>query len=360
MMCGPEKLSGNAEFLRRFSTTATSMRVPLQGGMDLTSRCNMSCVHCYAGPAPHSEKDTEVDTESVIRILDQVADAGCLFFLFSGGEPLLRDDFSDVYAHARGRGMIVSVFTNATLVDDRIVGLFSRMPPYSVEVTMYGVSPEVHDSVTRVRGSHEACMRGVRMLKDAGFRVVLKTILMRQNRHEFESLERLAGDLGLEFRMDPMLFPRMDGDPAPLEFLVEPGEAVAAEMSGGNRMGQWREYADKTTGVSTSGKMYDCGAGVSTFHVDSRGVLHPCLMARNVGYDLTQGSFETGWNDVIPSIREKQARQDDPCGSCGKRGTCSYCPASFDIGIGGNEYRKYACDVSEKREQVLKEQILQA
>ena len=354
MICRDDNTVDNVEFLRRFAAKADSSRIPLTGGIDLTYRCNLRCIHCYAGPCSGGRAaKKELSTAQVKEIISQAADAGCLFLLISGGEPLLREDFPVIYAHAKRAGLIVTVFTNATLVDDRIVELFERLPPHGVETTLYGASAATHDGITRVKGSFDSALGNVETLADRGFNVTLKTILMKQNSSEFQGMERLARELGVRFKMDAMIFPRLDGDLSPLGELVPAQAAVEKEFSSGHRVDSWRNYAARTKALPGTDRQYDCGAGVSSFHVDPYGNLLPCLMARGVKYDLTRGTFEAGWREVIPLIRKKAAAPSRPCGACDKRAFCSFCPGAFEMDASDTHFR-YVCEVAgERRKRLL-------
>ena len=144
---------------------AVERRIPLNGSLAMTHRCQLRCVHCYLGderytpPAPAGE----LPTAFWLDLLDQVAAAGCLNLLVTGGEPLLRPDFAAVYEHAIRRGLLVTVFTNGTLVDERVVDLFAEWPPQLVEVSLYGASAPVYERVTGIPGSHGRCLRGSRV-----------------------------------------------------------------------------------------------------------------------------------------------------------------------------------------------------
>ena len=374
-LCHDNHAGENDAFLKKFNSEVARSRVPLSGGMDLTYRCNLNCAHCYAKPAGAGG---ELNTGEVVSIIDQVSEAGCLFFLMTGGEPLLREDFGTIYSHARMRGLIVTVFTNATLVDEQTAALFGELPPRSVEVSIYGATPSTHDGITGVEGSHERCLRGVRLLRERGVKLVLKTVLMNRNADEFHAMERLAVEMGARFRMDAMLFPRLDGGMAPMELCVSPDVAVEKEFGSETRRQEWRRYAERMGRPAWSGrparrdtcppgyggrragagKLYDCGAGLNCFHVDARGILHPCLMARSIGYDLRRGTFEEGWRKEIPKVREIPAPADYACGGCGKRGACSFCPASLEM-EGGVEHVRYVCDVAGRRLESLALSIYQ-
>lgn len=348
---GSDGLS-NVEFLRRFNAKTEEQRIPINGGIDLTHRCNLRCLHCYTGPGESGSG--EMETAKVLSVLDEITDAGCLFLLLTGGEPLLRRDFSDIYRHARRNGLVVTVFTNATLLTEEIAGAFTELPPQFVEVTFYGATPTTHERITRVAGSFGKTMAGVRRLLDRGISVALKTILMTLNKHEFHAMEALASDLGVRFRFDPALFPKLDGDKGPLAYRVSPEEAIELEFSSANRAEKWREFREHFGCHSHARSLYACGAGMTSFHVDPAGYLMPCLMMRRLRYDLKDGPFLDGWREMMPRIRDAELAADHECRECGRRALCSFCPAFFHAENDCEHVpSSYLCCLGQQREVAL-------
>lgn len=347
----------NSEYLRAFQAKAGRLRVPLMGSVDLTRRCNLRCGHCYHGPLPPEARPvpSELCLEEWKRVLDEAGRAGCLFLLLTGGEPLLRREFGDVYRHAAGLGMLLTVFTNGTLVTPEVLELFGEIPPRSVEITIYGATDRTHDAVTGVRGSFAASRRGIEALLGRGVRLKLKTILMAENRHEFEGMESLAEAYGVQFRMDAGVFPRLDGDRGPLGMRVGVEDAVALEMSSAWRERSWREYFGRARTFPAADKLYACGCGLSSFHIDADGWLRPCLMVTEVRYDLRAGTFQDGWERVIPQVRAIAAPAGYACNRCEDRAACSVCPGFFRLENGDPGVRSgYLCALGRERARWLR------
>jgi MoaA/NifB/PqqE/SkfB family radical SAM enzyme len=118
--------------------------------MELTFRCNLQCAHCYCN-LPLNDQDAinkELSTEKVCDILDQIADAGCLWLLLTGGEPLVRRDFLEIYTYAKKKGFMISLFTNGTLLTEKMADYLAEYPPFILEITLYGVTKETYESIT--------------------------------------------------------------------------------------------------------------------------------------------------------------------------------------------------------------------
>src|SRR5258708_6947750 len=164
------------EFSRRISSVFAGRRAPLQGTIELTNRCPLNCSHCYNNlPMNDFEaRNRELSTREYLDILDQLADAGCLWICFSGGEIFARRDFFEIYGHAKQRGFIITLFTNGILIDERVADRLVEMRPFSIEITLYGRTKETYEALTRIPGSWEKCIRGIRLLLGRNLPLKLK------------------------------------------------------------------------------------------------------------------------------------------------------------------------------------------
>ncbi len=352
-------VEADAAFLADFTRRAMLERIPLDGSIELTHRCNLRCVHCFLGDQSsiRTHRAAELDTEEVKALLDDLVDAGTLNLTFTGGDPMVRRDFAELYEHAVRRGLLVTVFCDAVLVTDEIAGLFERLPPRKVEVSIYGASAEVYESVTQVPRSFRRCIEGIERLRRGGHRLTLKTVLLTLNHHELEAMRALADGFGAEFYFDTAVFPclphRDNGDGAnarrersrktaaqrvvevapprrePLAYRLDADVAAEVHARDDAQARELAEFYLRTRVARPSDDLYSCGAGMTTFHVDPYGRLQACTISTNVGYDLRAGSFADGWNGPIAALRERKSRPGLSCQSCDMRAMCGGCPALF-------------------------------
>jgi len=346
MKCtGIERIS-TEEYFRQFTAKAEQLRVPLSGSINLTHTCNLRCIHCYVRQASDTPKlrSQEMDTRMVHSIIDEITGAGCLELLITGGEPLKRNDFDEIYRHVKQSGILPIVFSNGTLINEPILDLFEELPPESVEISLYGATAETYERITGIRGSYQQCLSGIQKLIERNIRVRLKTVLMTFNSHEFPAIEKIAADFGVRFRFDAAIFPRFDGDKTPLKLRVSPEEAIEREFSDPKQYREWETFSLKHADPQPLDSIYHCGAGITHFHIDAYGNLSPCLMTTDVTYNLRKGSFMTGWNSVIPLIFELKPPPDYACTNCHSRNVCGYCPPFFRLEKGSVEvYSEYIC-----------------
>lgn len=291
-------------------------------------------------------------------IIDEITDAGCLHLLLTGGEPLLRDDFPEIYRYAKERGVLVTVFSNGTLITDKVLGMFRELPPYEVEITLYGATASTYETITGIPGSYERCMRGIRMLFENKIKMSLKTMLMTLNIHELSEMQNIAKGFGSRFRFDAEICPGFGGDKAPLELRVSPEDAVDREFADREMARQWKSLFDQSKEHVLTDELYGCGAGVTGFHVDSIGNLHPCLMVLDIWYNLSQTKFIEAWQDMISRIKERKAEPDFACRGCEKINLCGYCPAFFSLENGSeNVHSEYVCRMGGLRYQRINKHV---
>lgn len=331
-------------------------RCPVAATVELTERCNLNCAHCYINkPVSDPEaRGRELTTGQWLAILDDMAAAGTLWVLFTGGEPLIRPDFREIYVHAKTLGMVVTVFTNGTLVTPELADFFREWPPFIVEVSVYGSTQKTFEAVTRVPGSQAPCLRGIELLRERGLPVRLKTMAMTLNAHELRELKAWARGLGVIFRYDALLNLRLDGGRQPVTLRLSPEEVVRLDSEDEELRQYFKELCAETNELPDDAGLFLCGAGLDSYHVDACGRLHLCMMVREYPYDLVRGSMQTGWQQLLRLVQQQQPRSDYPCNRCKLLMLCAQCPGwgLMEEGDPGRPVA-YLCQVTHLRAQAL-------
>lgn len=349
----------NEEFLREFNKKVAQQRIPLSGNLALTHRCSVRCLHCYLGKEVSARENIhkELLTRQWKNIIDDITRAGCLYLLITGGEPLVRKDFKEIYRHAKNNGLLVTLFTNGMLIDDDMVKFLHHYPPKTVEITLYGATPGTHEKITRVKGSYEKTLEGINKLMRQKINVRLKTILMTLNRHEFFEIQNLAREWGVKFRFDAAVFPGLKGDKSPLKLRVPVEDAIEKEFSDEKRTQEWKAFSREMKELPSREHLYQCGAGLTHFHIDPYGNLQPCLMVTDLEYNLVNGDFAAGWNQVMPLLRERKPGSNYRCHQCRKKALCGFCPAFFKLENNAEDIcSQYLCIMGQQRYEKLKEE----
>ncbi|MGE5125203.1 MAG: radical SAM protein, partial [Betaproteobacteria bacterium] len=228
------ELRGYTEFTNRLHGRVGKQRIPLDVSIEVTRRCPLQCAHCYNNlpMADREARSRELSREEHFRLLDELAAAGSLWVLFTGGEIFARADFLDIYLYAKRKGFLVTLFTNGTLITKRIADTLAEYRPFSIEITLYGRTREAYERLTGVPGSYDRCLDGIRLLRERGLPLFLKTVAVSINRNEIPGMKRFVEEeLGLPFKFDAMMTPRIDCSASPLEVRLRPEEVVELDLA---------------------------------------------------------------------------------------------------------------------------------
>jgi Fe-coproporphyrin III synthase len=160
---------------------------------NMTKRCNLKCVHCYAHAKDETYKGKELSTDEGKKMIDDLAAFGVPVILFSGGEPLLRQDLPELIDYAVKKGMRAVISTNGTLITEEKAQIFSKFSLSYIGVSIDGIGT-VNDSFRGVTGAFERAMTGIRNAKKAGIKVGLRFTINKRNYEEipkvFDLIER--------------------------------------------------------------------------------------------------------------------------------------------------------------------------
>jgi radical SAM protein with 4Fe4S-binding SPASM domain len=340
--------------------------------LEITARCNNNCRHCYINlPANDLHAlGKELSFNEIREMADEAVSLGALWCLITGGEPLLREDFIDIYLHLKKRGVLVSVFTNATLIREEHIKLFRRYPPRDLEVTVYGVTPETYESITRNPGSFDAFQQGLNLLVQGGVPFRLKTMALRSNFHEIKHIIdfcRLPGEGSSRF--DPFLHLRYDGNPEKNAQIrgerLLPEEIVGLERLDQNRFSSLRNTCDPGRPAALPGldrsALFRCGAGRHNVSLSYQGEfrLCSCLSHPDCVYDARKGTLTEAWHTFLPRLREMRSHRReflDTCAVCPLTPLCFWCPAHAYLELGVMDMPvTYFCNVAQARAEMISE-----
>jgi len=349
------------DFALGVSQRTSGKRIPLRGTIEVTRRCPLACAHCYNNLPLRDQRAIagELSYEEHCRLLDEIVEAGCFWLLYTGGEIFARSDFIDIYKYAKQKGLLITLFTNAVLINKKIADSLADYPPLSIEISLYGRTRRTYEKITGRSGSFERCLGGIRLLMERRMPVKLKTVTMTLNKHEIWEIKRFVEeDLGLQFRYDAMISPRLDGSQSPLALRLAPEEVVDLDVQDSKRLAEWNRFCDRYSGTladpEQSHNLYQCGGGVGSFAIDPSGKLSVCGMSYDNTYDLKQGSFREGWEDFIAQVRQKKITRQTKCFACEIKAMCGMCPANGELENGDPEEPvEFLCRVAHIRARAL-------
>jgi radical SAM protein with 4Fe4S-binding SPASM domain len=349
-----------SDFSLNFHQRLLAKRIPINGSIEVTRRCPSNCVHCYNHVPMGDEeaRNRELTFEEHCRILDTLAEAGCLWLLFTGGEIFARNDFLDIYTYAKNKGFLITLFTNGVLITPKIAEYLAEWRPFSIEISLYGVTQKTYEGVTRTPGSFEKCLRGIQLLCQRKLPLTLKTMAITPNKHELWEMKQFVEEkLGLGFRFDAMINPCIDCSQSPLAVRLSPEEVVELDIKDPQRIKEWRRFAEKFNGPvhvpEDWGELYHCGGGSNSFAINPYGGLGICVLSRN-GYDLRKGSFREGWENYIFKLRQQKITRLTKCVNCEIKAMCGMCPASGELeNLDPEEPVDFLCRVAHLRAKAL-------
>lgn len=318
-------------------------RIPLTGTLDLTYRCRNNCRHCWLRIPPVSEKKTnELTVDEIKELVDEAGKMGCRKWNISGGEPMLRPDFSDIFDYITRRTTNYTLNTNGTLITPRIAKLLRRRGLKLV--ALYGADEEVHDHITRNPGSFAAVMQGIAYLQEAGANFTIQLVPLKDNYHQLTDMIRLAESLAPNWRIGASwLYLSAAGDDKKNNEIrrqrLSPKEVVDLDKLDPAR--------PETPGqpVVGSGLLASCIHSRNEFHVDAYGQMSFCSFIKDQSQrcDLRKVSFVHAWEDLIPAMSRKiksNAEYKKNCGSCSLRSSCRWCPVFAYL-----EHKNYSAKV---------------
>jgi radical SAM protein with 4Fe4S-binding SPASM domain len=353
--------SAYGEFSSALHKESVDHRIPLIGAIEITRRCPLQCCHCYNNLplADHDARREELTYVEHCRLLDEITASGCLWLLYTGGEIFARNDFLDIYAYAKRKGLLITLFTNATLITPDIADYLAQWVPFAVEISLYGCTQATYESITGVPGSFERCMRGIGLLRDRHIPMSLKSAALTLNKHELGEMRRFVEhELELEYKFDGMMSPGIDCNQNPLSVRLTPEEIVELDLADPKRLAAWQEFGRLFHGPVQSpkdrDKLYYCGAGINSFAIDPLGRMSMCVLSHADTYDLRTGSFRDGWDRFLYRIRHRMISRSTKCLQCEIKAICGMCPASAELEQGDPESPvDFLCRVAHLRAQAL-------
>lgn len=332
----------------QLETSGHLPRLPLEGALDLTYRCNNSCRHCWIGlPLDSPGRCDELRFDEIKALVEEARKMGCRSWSISGGEPMLRPDFYELFDFITSRCLSYSLNTNGTLITAPIARLMKRKGLKMV--ALYGADAAVHDYITRSEGSFDALMQGIAHLREAGAGFTMQLVPMKDNFHQYDQMIELAQSLCPSWRIGaPWLYFSASGSCARNRLIsgqrLQPEEVLRIdEPDPPCREPADEKKTDSFLGEGSAGGLFSrCILRRNSFHVDPYGKMSFCSLIADpaLRYDLRKGGFEEGWESFLPSLASKfetSIECFEKCSSCPYEKECRWCPAYAYL-----EHRNYS------------------
>ena len=332
---------------------AAASRQPVNGTFELTERCNMACRMCYVCQAPGdaATRSKELSAAAWLEIARQAVDNGMVFLLLTGGEAFLRPDFFELYTPLTRLGLIVTLFTNGTLITEALAARLAEAPPARTEITLYGATAAAYEAVTGVPGSYARCCAGIEALVKHCVPLALKTTVTQQNVGELDAMRQMAHNWGLPFSAGWLLSKRRDGALSEVaDCRLSASECVDLEATYRASASEWTEAALRESSLSHDRSFY-CQAGQAAFVITPAGEMGACVDLPWPAARPLEIGFQAAWEQVRRFV--DSAPPPAPlCLACDARAYCPCCPAWSQLEAGAlAEPVPYLCKIAHARKE---------
>jgi radical SAM protein with 4Fe4S-binding SPASM domain len=297
--------------------------------IELTSRCNERCVHCYI---PHKNKVADIGPSLFYDTLEQCNDMGLLNLTFSGGEPLLHKNFRDFLRKAKEYDFSINILSNLTLLNDEILKEMKENRLSGVQVSLYSMKPEVHDEITQMPGSFYMTRDAILKLIDNDIPLQISCPTMKQNKNDFTGVLNWAHEHKVRAVTDYIMMARYDHTTDNLDnrlSLDEVGNIINGIIE--NDVNYRRELLSPEFVKQESrnrGNDIVCGVCVSSICMIANGNVYPCAGWQDyVCGNIRETRLREIWDNSprVQYLRSLRKRDFPKCLNCEDRGFCAMC-----------------------------------
>jgi radical SAM protein with 4Fe4S-binding SPASM domain len=225
----------------------------------------------------------------------------------------------------------VTVFTSGTIINEKWAPFFANDSPFLIEITLYGATEPVYESVTQVKGSYKRCMDGIDWLEKYKVPFKLKTVILNENKEEFHACKKIALARGQkDFRFDATLHPKLNGSDVPLKHRITPKEVVEIDLNDPERVDALKKQFRRPLKHREPEEIFNfsCGAGKMSFFANPYGKLQVCTIvpAKELQYDWRNGGFfQEAFYEFFPKITNSRPKKAQRCHQCNLWDVCDMC-----------------------------------
>lgn len=349
---------------------AYAQGVPISGSLELLPLCNMNCDMCYVRLSrSEMEQQGRLRTpEEWLDIGEQMQQSGVLFLQLTGGEPLLYSGFKEVYLGLKKMGLILTLNTNGTLLDETWADFFAQNPPRRINITLYGTDSSAYQQLCHYTPGFDSAIRAIQLLKERGIDVKINGSLVKANLQDAKKLLDIAEKLDVPINIDTYMYPatRERNKPFNQQSRLTPLEAAQAHImiqKYAHTKNDFQEAAkrliykaENPEPMTDSSRQMKCLAGRSSFAVNWQGNLQPCVMLPFPSASVFDVGFDQAWKTVADGVKEIQLSSQ--CAECTKRDACQVCAACALYETGNFDgVPEYMCQYTEQTLNFLRQEL---
>ncbi|MBN1405168.1 MAG: radical SAM protein [Candidatus Omnitrophica bacterium] len=287
---------------------------------ELTFACGLSCKHCYTNcyNKPQYIKK-EMPLKEVKYILNEVYKYGILWLCFTGGDPLARKDFLDIYSYAKKKGFIITIFTNGYSMTREIALFLKNHPPFSIEITLNAATQGLYEEISQVEGSFFKAADGIKLMLDMKLPLRIKTQVTKDNFKNLPEIKKFIEKLNLDFLPNAYLHACLNGDTAPCNLRISPQEALYLKSKKTTVFDDCRPLNDP--------RLFHCASAARDgLHIDPYGNTFCCICIRKPKVNLLRENIATADKIITNWVKRTDASFNPECGACSRRMLCRSCP----------------------------------
>lgn len=352
---------------KRILSRAARRQNPVNGSMELLPLCNMNCEMCYIrlNKKEVEEQGGLHDVEEWIQLGNEMAEAGVLFLLLTGGEPLMFPGFQRLYQELKRLGMILTINTNGTLLDENWADFFAAHKPRRINITLYGATDDAYEKLCHYPGGFSKTIQAIRLLRERNVDVKINGSVTKDNRDDMEAIYQIGRELDVPVHMDTYMLPGIHERNLPFKQQARllPEDAAAAEIAMRKvEMAQeafW-QYAQEISVQTGQKDVYypdqiTCLAGNCSFAISWQGQMRPCVTFEKPAVSVFERGFSAAWTEI--SQTAKTLKISKTCVRCPLRPACKICAASAKLETGSCDgVPEYLCRYTKELVRLLKEE----
>ena len=298
---------------------------------ELTYRCSEMCIHCYNPGATRNNKEiskrgnrSELELKDYLRIIDELYDQGLVKICLSGGDPFSKAIVWEIMDYLYKKGIAIDIFTNGISIYNNVERL-ANYYPRTIGISLYSNVPEVHDSITRVKGSHEKTLRFICECSSYGFSMYLKCCIMKNNVKSYYTVKDVAYKYGALPQFDINITDSVDGDvcaSSHLRINHEMMEIVLRDKDLPYYIGTGKDIHEIESPLDKNGKM--CNAGFTSICITPEGNIQPCCAFPMKLGNITDSTIERELKDNT-LLNWWKTRVLSDCTDCHQHPYCVFC-----------------------------------
>ena len=345
---------------------ATERLSPINGILELTPLCNMNCDMCFVRLSPlEMQKQGSVRSgKEWISLAEEMCSAGTLFVLLTGGEPLLHPDFRDIYITLKKMGMILTINTNGTLIDEEWADFFARHKPRRINITLYGKDEATYERLCHYPDGYRRVRKAVRLLMERQVDVKINGSITPKNIYDLDELCSIAEDMNTAWKYDTYMYPasRERLSAFDLQARLSPQEAAAARVRIMEKK-EKEEFRQAAARLLEIGNVPEgepapspakCRAGRSSYVISWQGKMRPCIMLTKPEADVFRLGFSEAWKEITNAV--SKIRLNAECSACTMREACQSCAACAFLETGEFDgVPEYMCQYTKETLRLLKD-----